>query len=85
MAAHPRKRENRHLPDQLYYDLSSKVYGLYDGGDFARLTTHHLHSTYPQASFKLRFTGYQIIAVLKSVDARRAKEKTYSGKRAGFK
>ncbi|CAI1522851.1 phage integrase Arm DNA-binding domain-containing protein [Serratia fonticola] len=26
MAARPRKRENRHLPDQLYYDLSSKVY-----------------------------------------------------------
>jgi len=26
MAARPRKRENRHLSDQLYYDLSSKVY-----------------------------------------------------------
>ena len=26
MAARPRKHENRHLPDQLYYDLSSKVY-----------------------------------------------------------
>ncbi len=26
MAARPRKRENRHLPDKLYYDLSEKVY-----------------------------------------------------------